>query len=303
MNSSKVDWYTQKLAIQYRWGLLPTNRLLHKIGKTPTNNCPLCGEEDGGHHAISGCKELSAAYTRRHNDAGTEILEAIGRGTRAAHVYLSDVGFTKRKSRAEAPEGMQPHRFMRHMDAPLYFNPDLAQALEEYKDSVPDILLIHSEEIEWNFTIVELKYCRDTDPDPQQQRAASQHSALRDLIMAHEPTARVHILPLMLGVSGIIYESFMQTMKDRLGVAGTTLNSLARRLHFIAVRNLRLIWAQRCAILQNHCPRSRRHKRARSGRKTSSQPASKNARVKATQGTKRLLQLGEPEHRKRRKKR
>lgn len=92
MTSSKVDWYTRKLVLQYRWGLLPTNRLLHKIGKTPTNQCPLCGEEDGGHHAISGCRELSAAYTRRHNDAGTEILEAISRGTEASRVFLSDVG-------------------------------------------------------------------------------------------------------------------------------------------------------------------------------------------------------------------
>jgi hypothetical protein len=86
MNSSKVGRHNQKLVLQYRWGLLPTNRLLHRIGKAPTNQCLLCGEEDGGHHAISGCKELSAAYTRRHNDAGTETLEAISRGKEAGSV-------------------------------------------------------------------------------------------------------------------------------------------------------------------------------------------------------------------------
>jgi hypothetical protein len=128
MNSSKVGRHNQKLVLQYRWGLLPTNRLLHRSGKVPTNHCPLCGEEDRGHHAISGCRELSAAYTRRHNDVGTEILEAISRGKEAGTVFLSEVGYTKRKAPSEVPEGMQPHRFMRHMDPPSCFSHDLPRA-------------------------------------------------------------------------------------------------------------------------------------------------------------------------------
>jgi len=74
LTSSQANHYTRKLVLQYRWGLLPTNGFLHKIGKSATKCCPLCGADDGGHHAISGCRPLSAAYTRRHNDAGTEIL-------------------------------------------------------------------------------------------------------------------------------------------------------------------------------------------------------------------------------------
>jgi hypothetical protein len=243
MTSSKVDWYTRKLVLQYCWGLLPTNRLLYKIGETPSNQCPLCGEEDGGHHAISGCRELSAAYTRRHNDAGTEILEAISRGTEASHMLLSDIGFAKRRSPAEMPEAMQPHRFIRHIDSPTYFTTAPADAMQEYRDSIPDIILLKHDDANagWEFTIVELKYCRNTDPTPQQERAAAQHAALKDLILAHEDRATVNIVTLMLGASGVIYESFMRDMRVWLGVHGSALTSLARRLHFIAVRNLKLI--------------------------------------------------------------
>jgi hypothetical protein len=75
MTSSKVDWYTRKLVLQYRWGLLPTNRLLHKIGKTPTNQCPLCG--GGGrrpprHQRLQGAirRVHTPPQRRRHRDTG-----------------------------------------------------------------------------------------------------------------------------------------------------------------------------------------------------------------------------------------
>jgi hypothetical protein len=304
MNSSKVDRYTRKLVLQYRWGLLPTNRLLHKIGKAPTNQCPLCGQEDGGHHAISGCKELSAAYTRRHNDAGTEILEAISRGKEAGNVFLSDVGYTRRKAPSEVPEGMQPHRFMRHMDNPSMFSHDLAEALKGYRDSVPDIIMLKyfPDNNEWVFDIVEIKYCRDTDPMPQQERAAAQHAALKELILAHEPTATVRIVPLLLGASGIIYESFLKEMRD-LGVGGSALTSLARRLHHIAVRNLKLIWTQRRAILMGRNKRPGKKGKRDKGRRPHKQHSRPTRRSTAQQGTKRLLVRSEPDHRKRRKKR
>jgi ribonuclease HI len=304
LGSSKANTYTKKLVLQYRWGLLPTNRYLHKIGKAPSNHCPMCGEEDGGHHVISGCRELSAAYTRRHNDAGTEILEAISRGKKASHVFLSDVGFTKRRSAAERPDGMQPHRFMRHMDAPQYFSPDQAEALRNYSASVPDIIMLEFDaDAEWTFNIIEIKYCRDTDPTPQQQRATEQHAALKELILSHEPRATIYIVPLLLGASGVIYNSFMKEMRD-LGVDGSALASLARRLHFIAINNLKLIWQQRCAIVLPRDRRKRKQCNRRQGHKHhKGQSGTGSRKEKAQQGTKRPRAVSAPDHRKRRKQR
>lgn len=314
ITSSKVNHYTRKLVLQYRWGLLPTNGFLHKIGKSPTKNCPLCGEVDGGHHAISGCRALSASYTRRHNDAGTEILEAISRGTEGHHVLLSDVGFTKRRSPDEAPEYMQTCRLMRHMDPPRYMSELLVNALQAYTDSVPDILLVEFDNANafWHFTIVELKYCRDTDPTPQQMRAAAQHSALQDLIKEHEPRAYVKVVTLTLGVSGVIYEAFMNDMRTHLGVTGPALTSLARRLHFIAANNLRKIWAQRLAITRGQQKGASRKGQRRQGssalrqqkgvrRQQATQPQPKPWR--ASNSNKRTLPPKQPDHRKRHRKR
>jgi len=54
MTSSKVTPQQCKRVLQYRYGLLPTYKLLHRYKKaTNTTTCPLCGGEDGGHHAAS----------------------------------------------------------------------------------------------------------------------------------------------------------------------------------------------------------------------------------------------------------
>jgi len=84
MTSPEVTNKARKTVLQYRWGLLPTARWMKKIGKCSHGLCPLCGQEDGGHHAVSACPRMSPAITNRHNDAGTEILEAISKGSKAS---------------------------------------------------------------------------------------------------------------------------------------------------------------------------------------------------------------------------
>ena len=142
------------------------------------------------------------------------------------------------------------------------------------------------EDCEWIVDIVEIKYCRDTDPTPQQERAAAQHSALKELILTHEPKATVRIVTLLLGASGVIYETFLKGMRD-LGVDGSALTSLARRLHHIAVRNLKQIWQQRSAIIMGRSKRPKRKGKRSNGRRPHKKH-SKPAR-NGSQGTKRLL--------------
>jgi hypothetical protein len=54
MTSSKVTPTQRKRVLQYRYGLLPTNKLLYRYKKVKsTASCPLCGGEDGaGHYAV-----------------------------------------------------------------------------------------------------------------------------------------------------------------------------------------------------------------------------------------------------------
>jgi hypothetical protein len=58
LNLACVKSYVRKLVLQYRYGLLPTYKLHERYKKTETSLCPLCGEEDSGHHAMSGCSKL-----------------------------------------------------------------------------------------------------------------------------------------------------------------------------------------------------------------------------------------------------
>jgi hypothetical protein len=99
------------------------------------------------------------------------------------------------------------------------------------------------------YTIVEIKYCRDTQPEGQTARAAEQHKALAQCIRQHDKQAQVQEVPLMLGVSGVIYNNFIAQMRQ-LGVDGPLLEGLLRRLHFTAIRGLHRIWRQRAALIQ-----------------------------------------------------
>lgn len=251
MNSDKVSYRTRKWVLQYRWGVLPTNRWLYKCKLTPSLLCPLCSQEDGGHHALSGCPALSAAITKRHNDAGTEIVrdpkQQIG-----AHVLLSDVGIRRRRLDKELTDTLQFCRYLADAEYPWSIPTSLQDQLRQYRGSVPDALLYSYNPCGSprgnRYTIVDIKYCRDTSPEQQEQRALRQHEQLKDLIEEFDPKAHVRTVTLMLGVSGAIYHHFLENMQ-KLGVTGPALNNLAKKLHFVAIHHVKCIWKQRAAMV------------------------------------------------------
>jgi ribonuclease HI len=272
ITSSKVKRWVKKITIGYRWGVLTTAKRLHMYGIVPSPACPLCGHDDGGHHALSACPMLSAAVTRRHNDAGTEIVEAICNGTRGGAVLLSDVGIRRRRSVEDLPATLQFCRYLANAEYPATMPQELQAQLRTYKGSIPDALLYEDNSAYGRYYgIVEIKYCRDTNPEHQEQRAAAQHQQLKTIIEENDPSAKVYISTLMLGVSGVIYQSFLDDMETKLGVSGQELDSLAKRLHFIAINNIGKIWKQRAAMIteRDKCKRanwSRAKKRASQAR-------------------------------------
>jgi hypothetical protein len=313
IRSTKVSPSEVKTALQYRWGLLPTVRWLHRIGQSTTTVCPLpgCREEDGGHHVASGCKVLSDAYTLRHNDAATEILEAIGKGTMGHCVLMADVGLNRRRAPTEHPDQLQHHRFMKHMAFPDHMCL-VRGALRAYRGSVPDIFVAESTGRDCSsmsrYLLVEVKYCRDTDPGPQTERATAQHQELQDLLKENDPSCYVRVVPLVLGVSGVIYTTFLEEMEN-LGVSGPALKSLTRRLHILAVKHLGKIWRLRQALLGAKKGRPgklgrKRHNVGNSGKGRKRQQGRTAVAMTASRPSlKRPSQGAEPEHRKRRRKR
>ena len=111
----------------------------------------------------------------------------------------------------------------------------------------PDMLLFkpRSRSDPAQYTVVEIKFCRDTDTAGQAQRAASQHTELVDAIKQADQSARVEYLVILVGVSGSIYTDWTLQPLQSLGVSGRHLRNLQFKLHCIAVQQLRWIYCHK----------------------------------------------------------
>jgi hypothetical protein len=242
----------------------------------------LCGKEDGGHHAISGCKALSQTVTLRHNDAGAAIVKAIRKGRRGGELIASDVGLRTRSTAEELTHEGKTMTTRRKftaadLDHPCMdcFPKSLKLALIN-QQSIPDALLFNEESN--TFTIVEIKYCRDTDKATQQAKATEQHQRLRDSIAdsanheADQPKGQdtsagdlneaiisswglygvptVYQVTILLGVTGVIYTDTVVFLTS-LGISGPALKTLLTDLHYTAIHGLERIWRQRGALIRH----------------------------------------------------
>ena len=92
------------------------------------------------------------------------------------------------------------------------------------------------------YIIMEVKYCRDTDPTPQLNRAEQQHKELADAIHSADPTATVRYLPVLLGVAGTVYTIHTTDHLEQVGIVGAALNRLVKNLNEHAVESLHWIY-------------------------------------------------------------
>jgi hypothetical protein len=84
-----------------------------------------------------------------------------------------------------------------------------------------------------HYKLLEIKYCRDTDPSQQENRAEHQHKRLMKALQIFNPNARVTLTTITLGVSGCIYKRTVNQLKE-LGIVGPTLTRLLKKLHHLA---------------------------------------------------------------------
>jgi hypothetical protein len=165
-------------------------------------------------------------------------------------LLTSDVGWRKRQDNEEAPlPKAAATRYIPADSLPDSIPTSVKQALT--RCSIPDALMYAYDEDRGthHYIIVEIKYCRDTDPSQQQSRAEEQHQLLKQTIEQYEPQATVEQVTLLLGVSGVIYKSLRQVLQEKLGVARPQVDALLTDLHHIAVESLDKIWRQRWAMI------------------------------------------------------
>jgi ribonuclease HI len=259
MHSKEITQAERSTALRYRTGTMYTAKTRHRYKQADNPRCLLCGQEDGGHHTASGCPALTKLYLSRHHKAGQAIAKAIAEGRHGAHLIMTDVGrYTHEANGGHAgsdgdPEGegetapavdltKLPHRIP--VDALPSSMPRMAKQAA-VKHSVPDAFLVcpgRQEEEGDTYMIAEVKYCRDTDPEQQMQRARDQHEelavSLRKSVRDKDSVTRV---PVLLGVSGTIFKRQTLSTLQKLGVEGNSLTKLKYRLHRIAVKHLHWI--------------------------------------------------------------
>jgi hypothetical protein len=134
--------------------------------------------------------------TLRHNDAGTAILKAIHQGCKGRLLLTSDAGWRKRHDKETEPPLPQAAT-TRHI-VQVNHLPDSLISPIHIKDaltrcSIPDAVLYDydCERDAHHYILVEVKYCRDTDPAQQRERASQRHQVLRDIetIQKYAPQA------------------------------------------------------------------------------------------------------------------
>jgi len=85
--------------------------------------------------------------------------------------------------------------------------------------------------------MVEIKYCRDSDPSGQLSKAQKQHAQLSHILSTQHGSTTT-ILPILLGVSGAIYREHTYQALLSLGLTKASVKQTIRQLHTHAIRSL-----------------------------------------------------------------
>jgi hypothetical protein len=188
-------------------------------------------------HMASGCKYLKKAYIARHHKAGQIILKSLARGEFGDSIVYADVGKAESLSAAGVPE---PTRLkLRSQDFKLPKGPGLPS-------SRPDIILgipaCSAQEPNYKkLLLLETKYARDTDISAQVDRATNQHALLASYL-ADKHHCPVKTIPIILGVSGTIYNTHTVGSLEEAGLKKQALQSTLKALHLHAVRSLHQLY-------------------------------------------------------------
>ena len=84
----------------------------------------------------------------------------------------------------------------------------------------------------WDVPLIEFKYCDDTRPDSQLQKAEEQHRRLvRVAILKAQGCSKVSLLVILMGVMGTIYRSHRNTPLSKLGLEYCKAKKLTKDLN------------------------------------------------------------------------
>jgi hypothetical protein len=176
------------------------------------------------------------------------IMNSVLAGSRGGEVVMMDMG----RQMGEAHVGM-PHRI------PYDVLPEgMTQAAKHaaVRCSIPDGFMYKplTAQNRARYTVVEFKFCKDTDPSGQLSRASMQHADLVHALQLADPVASVDFEIILIGVSGAIYSDHTKAPLLRLGVAKGAWDKLKYKMHLAAVQQLHWIYTSKLAQECIACP-------------------------------------------------
>lgn len=236
--------------LRCRTGTLLNMKNARKYGWTTDATCPLCRQaEDSVGHILGACTAFKRLYIERHNATGREILKAIRKGRFGGTVKQADIGVDRQGDNTEEDihsTETQEEKDEEEMLQEPYICRDLNQAdiwgaIEPHTfTSRPDITLLlpasGSEQPKQTLVMVELKYCRDTQPDSQYKNAGKQHEDIvRAVQTTHGHLWEVKLVRILVGATGAIYREHTSDALEALGIKGQSLKDTLTTLHKTAI--------------------------------------------------------------------
>ncbi|MFN7882338.1 MAG: hypothetical protein ACK5PF_04915, partial [bacterium] len=235
----------QTTALKYRTGTLHNQSKAHQYNPNIPTTCPLCPAVDSGAHIAGACQHplMTKLYHTRHNAAGRLIYRAISKHSTKYKILTMDCG--------------NPHKWNHSIShnrlSTFHITPPTGTSMTEHtahlQSSKPDITLRHNgPNGKTHITRVEVKFCRDTDHGRSLMKAREQHSRLLKYLSNIGYTTT--LCPILIGMSGTIYNIHTVQALKNLGLPGRACQKLCQKLHSTALTHLHSIVAQR-RILEN----------------------------------------------------
>jgi hypothetical protein len=169
--------------------------------------------------------------TERHNGAVRLIAKALSKGGQGGNLCFVDAG-SEDKANAEGLTFAGKNRREWHVLKEKLLSNDTK--------SRPDIMLVvggANASDSAPITAIEIKYCPDTKPGPQLERARAQHRHLRTRVGSRTIT----LIPIMLGITGTTYSDLTLSPLLELGISRQHAKKLLAKLTRHALRHAVLL--------------------------------------------------------------
>jgi hypothetical protein len=244
----------QRNAMRYRTGTLYNQKHAFHFNHSPNTTCPLCPSLDSALHMLSGCQHtmIKNVITERHNIASRIIIQALSKGALGANLTYTDVSSTDRLTDSGIDTSYVANRIL-----PSWLLPHLSET-EIRRSSRPDAIFIlptttgsarftdsnsvlnqfaigYFNPRHWEVHILEFKYCEDTRPQIQCEKAEAQHATLIHRLQSQK-YHKLKLHTILNVVMGTIYTEYTDQPLQDLGLDFHQTAKVTTRLNQHAVQ-------------------------------------------------------------------